>query len=78
MGTAPTVEVVGTRLPRTRTIRSACLLRWRCGTAMYHATGTRFRSLPISIEKVLGAASSRRALVRPEPEARCDEKRFRP
>ena len=28
--------------------------------AVYHATGIRFRSLPISIEKVLGAGSTTR------------------
>ena len=44
--------------------------------AVYHATGTRFRSLPISIEKVLGHEPPARASVRrstrvPEkPEAR--------
>jgi xanthine dehydrogenase YagR molybdenum-binding subunit len=32
--------------------------------AVYHATGTRIRSLPISIEKMLGLESFRRASVR--------------
>jgi hypothetical protein len=33
--------------------------------AVYHATGTRFRSLPISVEKVLGHQSSSTATSSP-------------